>query len=514
MRIQDIHDIVRIIEKYGNSENHSLDFQELAEHESYFANFYKTLTEGSIQSDAEMAQKIYGDNFSPAKYKTLKTYFISRTINNISFLDVSKSDRSDYTKAIYKAFKYQFFVSLLLTLGSRAGAMHFAKRLLILATKYEFHSIIIFLLSEFRKDFLQSGKEREYRKYLKLYEDRIQLVMNESRIISLEEQITIHFSKSLFVPDNIGKQVSIAVKKVDKLLKNGDTYFGRISYYRLLYISNQVNGEPLKSAAACDQAIKYLESMPHMTPRSRFAEFALYKLENYILARDYKNGKKAAEYCSKHINVGMNLWFSYKEYEFLLMMQTMNFAEAHKIYNEVISHERFESRSQLLRDKWQLLGFHIKYVIQSNSSAQRMDHAKFKKSYLIRNKDFKERLFDSPTYRKDKRGFNVAILVLNILVALEENKLDLLLLQEDALSSYRFKYLNEKHCHQSFILLKLIRLVTKNDFDLERIEKKASALEKELDTHKLAPGEIFESIQVLPPQWVWSRIKAILASRK
>jgi hypothetical protein len=503
MELKELRDIVKVVQRNEYISHPPLNFRKLSVEDSKFGELYEILINRDIKSDSEAIFKLYGEANSGNNYKSLKSYFLSRVLNNITFLDLSKSEKSEYAKALFKAYKYLFFLRVLLMFGSRTGAISLARKVLKIAKKYEIHSVVIEILTELRTNASQLGNQSDFSKYSGELSRETEILLNESTILNFEEEITIHFSKSLFVPETLRTKAGIALNSAEKLLTNCDSYYARVSIYRLQYIFHQLNGEPIRSASVCDEAIAYMESNIHMTPPSRLAQFGLYKLENFILARNYAKGKKAALYCKQHITQGMNLWFNFKQYEFLLMMQTMNFEEAYQIYKEVIGHERFNAQSNILQEKWRIFGFNIDYVVRSNSQ---------KKSYMTRRKDFKKRFIDFPTYQKDKQGFNVAILVLNILVALEENKLDLLLEQEEALSSYRFKYLNEKHCHQSFILFKLIRLVTKNDFDLSKIEKKSAAFENELVAHKLAPGEIFESIQVIPPQWVWSRIKAILAS--
>jgi hypothetical protein len=513
MQIREIGDIIRILQKYEDQTISSSAWRNLNEKDTNFAKFHRLVISGEGVSDNEAARQIFGKSFSPTRYRTLKTHYLATVIDSIPSLAISRSDLSEHSKAIFKAHKLLFYIRTLLFLGSRPAAIHFAKRLLKVAEKFELYSVTTSLLDEFRRYSMQLGMETDYSKYLKKSIRHTELLVSESAMKALEEQIFIHFPKSLFVDEKFIIDVRSSLNKAKLILKDNETYFNRLSYYRIEYITHQVEGKLLESAATCDRALEFMMSRRHMSPDSRLAEFALYKLENYILLRDYINGKKAASYCEKHIVKGMKLWFTFKEYEFLLMMQTMKFVSADRIYKEVQGHERFNSLAKHLQDRWQMFGFHIQYVMKS-TSADPANDISFKKSYLMRNKEFKSRLLDFPTYRKDKKGFNVAILNLNILVALEENNLDLLIKQEDALSSYRFKYLNEKHCRQSFILFKLIRLMTKNGFDLKRIEKKASLFEKDLGIHKLKAGEIFEGIQILPPQWVWNRIKEILESRK
>lgn len=507
MRITDIREIVRIIDRFGYSKQNSFGKSVLGRENSTVAKFRELLTQNPSISEEELAHSVMGNSYSSERYKSLKAYFVSKAVHQIALIDLSPLQHSEHTRAIFKGYKYLFFIRTLLTLGNRSAAMHLTKRLLHLSRKYELHFITVTLLDELCRDSVQRGKRKDYKKFQQFFNEQVELFLSESQVRSLEEQALVHFSSSLFVDESFMFEVLDSLNIVKSLVKKNETYFSKLSYFRLQYIYYQISGNPLKSADVCEEAIKYMGTKRHLSPSSRFAEFAIYKLENFILVRDYRKGKKAAEYCRKHIKPSLMLWFTFKQYEFLLMMQTLRFVDAEKIYEEVISHERFVSLSDASRELWKLFGLHIKYVAQSKQTSDN----RFKKSYLSRNRDFRNLFLNFPSYRKDKHGFNVAILTLNILVALEEGKLDDILIQEEALSSYRFKYLNAKHCHQSFILFKLIRLMTKSDFDLEKINKAASLVEKELSTAKLRPGEVFENIQILPPEWIWNRMKAILA---
>ncbi|MEP7233878.1 MAG: hypothetical protein ABI778_01160 [Ignavibacteriota bacterium] len=516
MTLEEIRDIVRVIKKYEIAAQKPLSFNMPSSDESRISRFYQILLDDIVSSDQEAIKNIYGEQPSLGKYKTLKSYFAVRAINNIAFLDFTGTSLSQHTRAIYKCYKYLFAISVLLALGSRSGAIRLSRKILKLATKYEFHTIIIDLLDRLKTHSFQIGNTKDYDKYQSMLDERINILAIELKIKSLEQRTTIVFAKSLFVEDKIRMDAQIALKEIRFLMQKADTFLGRLSYYRLLYLSDQIEGYPIKSVEACDQAIAFMLENKHMSPPSRFAEFALYKLENYVLARDYENGRAAVKYCEEHINTGMNLWFTVKEYEFLLMMQTVNFDNAVKIYNDVIRHDRYNTQLEHLREKWDIFGLYVDYLVHSgllNSSTEQKE-IPFRKSNLLRTKRVKQRLVYSPTYSKDKRGFNVALLVMNVLILLESNKKDLLIEQTEALSTYRFSYLNQNHCKQSFILFKLIRLMIRNEFDLTKISKKCVDIEKSLRSAPLVSGELLESIQILPPSWVWSRMKTILANKQ
>src|SRR5437868_7016671 len=130
MKIQEIRDIVRLFQKYENSwEGLSID----SKGKSQLSKFHEIVSKTSIQSDQETARVIFGDSFSATKYKTLKTAYLSRVMDNIPFLEISRSKLSEHTKAIFKCQKYLFYIRTLITLGNRSAANHFANRLLNLS---------------------------------------------------------------------------------------------------------------------------------------------------------------------------------------------------------------------------------------------------------------------------------------------------------------------------------------------------------------------------------------------
>src|SRR6185369_14715115 len=105
MKLQDIRDIIRIVQKYEPVKTTPSAMGKKLVTESQIAKFHELLVDDIIREDSEAAVYLYGNSFSPDKYKSLKTYFLKRTINNIAFLDISRSSLSEHPKAVYKAYK-------------------------------------------------------------------------------------------------------------------------------------------------------------------------------------------------------------------------------------------------------------------------------------------------------------------------------------------------------------------------------------------------------------------------
>ena len=508
MEIEEIRDIIRFARSYYSNDTAPLDLKSLQTEDSKLGAFYKMLVNSPVQNDSEASDFIYGSPHPDTKYMFLKSNFTSRALNSIAHLDLLRPDISDITRAVNKTYKNLFVVSVLLRLGSRKGAISLAKKTLRLSEKFEIHHVSVELLEKLRSNALQSGKITEYEKYLARLEDELAILESESKVKTLEERLLIHSAKSLYIDEALQEQARSALEKMEAEQDKHESYMIRMAYFRMQYMYFQLIGHPRQSVDACNNAIAYMNGMRHMTPPSRFGEFELYKLENYILARDYENGKQSALICAKYFAPGSNPWFTYRSYEFILLMHTLRFGEADAVYQEVTTHPRYKSQLAHFGERWEIFKLYLDYALDIDS--QGTTGNKPKKSSLLRQDKYKKKIGEFPTYSADKRGFNVSILMMNILLLLENNRMDQLLEQVEALATYRFSHLKGKNSYQSAILFKLIQLMVRCDFDLGKMKKKAAILERTLQNTMPSTTEIFECVQVLPPDWIWARMKNAL----
>jgi hypothetical protein len=132
-------------------------------------------------------------------------------------------------------------------------------------------------------------------------------------------------------------------------------------------------------------------------------------------------------------------------------------------------------------------------------------------SKLFRMKKYRQMLKEYPRHSGDKRGFNVALLAMNILLLLENERYTEVDERAEALATYKLRHLNRNNARESAIFFKLIQLMVKEEFDYDKIKKKSVRLEKILAKTKPSLGELKECVQIIPPQWMWARMKEAMA---
>jgi hypothetical protein len=509
MQLEEIRDIIRLTRVYHTVADHSLDLKNLYFEKSLFGEFFRNIVDTPIQKDEEMAEKIYHDRHPGSKYMKLKSSFASSALNSLNFLDLRKEDISESTRAFYKCNKNLFFISVLLRSGRRNAAIPLVRRTLLLTEKYEFYSISATLYEHLRSHSLLLGNKKEYEKWVAALHRATELHQSEGNMRTLDHRLRIHSTRSLYIDESLKEQAEEAMNICKRELERNDTFENRQTYYRLKYMYNQYAGSPSKSNDACNEALTYLKLMPLLSTDQHFGEFELYKLENYLLSRDYKNGERSASECAKYYRNGSNLWFKYKEEQLLLSMQTLNFGHALEIFIECTTHQRYSSQIEHQGERWKIYQLYLDYL-----ELDRINLGRSKKTTLFRQKKYRVMLSEYPNYSTDKRGFNVALLLLNILLHLESGKYDEVIVRTEALASYKTRHLKKENSQESAILLKLIQRMVEYDFDFEVISKKSVSLEKKLAETMPSLGEILECVQILPPMWIWQKMKRAIEARK
>jgi hypothetical protein len=430
-------------------------------------------------------------------------------MNLIITSDLERFTESRLTQGIYKTYKLFLLSVILERSGSVKASKVIAQKTYRLSERYQLQSIGIQLLETLRRYALLEGQEKLCEKYSKEIKAKISLLEDETEVRSLDYKIRIRFPKLLVSNSIVQKELRKLLKQATEIrMRNKENYYIQLTSLRIEYMCCQLLGEMQKSIQACKHARNYIQGQQLFYSKTRMGEFALYEFENYLILRDYRSGEMLAKECDHYILRGSDPWFTYKQYHFLLAMQTEQFDVATQVYHEVVGHERFRSQLGHLIERWGIFKLYVDYVSLVSNAPQAGEQAKA--TSLLRYKKYRDRIKQFPTYTKDKSGFNVSILLINILLLLESNRRGDLVEQMEALATYKSRYLRASGVNQTAVLFKLLRIMVTENFDFDRIKKKAAPFEKELLSLRQSPEEMIEGLQILPPQWIWNRILFLL----
>ena len=115
-----------------------------------------------------------------------------------------------------------------------------------------------------------------------------------------------------------------------------------------------------------------------------------------------------------------------------------------------------------------------------------------------------------PEYSRDKRGHNVAILVLQLLHFLRERNLEPVLLRLERLRKYQQRHLTEPTTLRSRLFLRLLQVIVEKNFDAAKAAERGKGLLQQLrDTPP--PGEAFAEVEIIPYENLWDIVLGLLA---
>ncbi len=114
-----------------------------------------------------------------------------------------------------------------------------------------------------------------------------------------------------------------------------------------------------------------------------------------------------------------------------------------------------------------------------------------------------------PEYSRDKRGYNVAILIFQLVHYLQQRLLEPVLVRLERLRKYQQRHLRDAATLRSRTFLRLLLLLPEAEFDPKELAQRDKAL---LTTLRQAPlaGEADAEVELIPYENLWKLILYVL----
>lgn len=505
--MKQLKELVQIVTRHRQPKPDFIDEEFLAStEEEHIIRFYHGIRQGKFATDQAAAEEIYGKPLIDAKYATLKSRLKSKLLNSLFFLNVTRKNYSELTVAYYKVSKMGFWMRTLSVLGAIRSSIKIAESLVGICKKYQFTTQLIDVLINLCLRYATSGQQNMYDSANNLLKQTLIQLNDELLAREYYERASLQLSKSSSVSIDFINYVDESYKSLQFRINDDNTFEFRIYCYRLGVYSLQLKREYQEVAKLSDIAIKYLNHNPLFSSTIRLGEFNLQKMESCLYTRNYELGENTSSQCKELLPTGSNLWFLYMEIYFLLAMQTDHYSKASQIYLEISNHERFQFQNDLTRERWKIFELYLEF-------AQRAS-AKQEVGKRLGTFDLKRFLRNVPVYSQDKRGLNVAILIIHILLLLEQNDFDAIISRMDALRTYRTRYLRSRSSSQSSLFFKMLQIMEKSSFSFKETERRTRRLFDQLVTIETDTSEIKEEIMVLRFETLWKLILGLLEQKE
>ncbi|MFN0276631.1 MAG: hypothetical protein ACKVPJ_12870 [Chitinophagales bacterium] len=494
-------EISKIVTKKRISKIEIFDKSLLNKKDSKFNEFYEGLINEKFKTDEEAAKVLYDSTPLDDKYRQLKSRFTKRLLNTLFFLDANDPSFSDYHSAYYTCNKNWSQVRILLGSGARHSAVKIAAKTLTVAQNYRFSDIIVNCSRIMMSNASLNGDEKDYDVYADITRKSMKDLEYEIAAEEKYQRLTIGFATSAGVDLELAAKADTYIEDVSKLCELSDSYSLHFTRLQINILARQLRGDYAGTLEACENAEKFLNDNKPFNQKLRHATLALIKISCYLQLRDYESGKKNAEKCLELFQEGSNNWFTFLEYYFLLAMHTENYINAAGIFLKVANHARFPFTSEERQEKWKIFEAYLNYVFETeNLNKDLLADASRRKFRLLKF------LNEVPHFTKDKKGYNVAILVLQVIYMLEKADYAGIISRSEALSVYCSRYLRKDDAYRSSCFLKMLLTMEKEDFKYERTKQMAFKYMRKLSEGSDDGNNNVNEWEIIPYEKLWEKV--------
>lgn len=500
MTMKSLSELVRLVTTYHLNKVAFFNFYNKNDKDTLYYKFMDGLNNEEIKTDEDAAFLLYGEKENNVRYRVLKNRLKERLYNNILFLETGRRASSSYATAFQSTYRMMVVAVSLISEGARTAGFELLNNVYKKALKYELHHIVELCALYLRRENLLLGNRENLENYTQIFKEASDKMLEEANAEELYRNIAIHFKSVNPKKEDV---ISIAKTNMDKIIKISkkyNTYQIKYYEYSIKSIYYQLINDFNAALKENERFEKYLIANNVFYSKARHGSIAITKLSCYLYLGQFKKGLIEAEKSLDFFAVGTVNWFIVQEIYFLLAFNNEDFNLATEIYCQAVESRRFDSLSPLQIEIWKIYGGYLWFMLKYKKKDALLNVLKDHKHSFR----FGKLINEIPLFSKDKQGMNVAVLILQILLLLQEKDYISITQRTVALKSYINRNLSKKQSKRSYCFIKMLLVSENTSFDKKNTERKsAKFLEQMMQEEKDYLFEQDSRIEIIPYEKLW-----------
>lgn len=486
------------IEIIGNSSNYSGKMKKL----------YNGITEGKYSNDEEAMGDLYEEKINKDSYKKLKYRLQNRLINTVFFIDVNRPNFNEGQRAYYTSQKSVAAIDILLGRGARKTAIELAEKTLRQTLKFEYTEMSLNLLKKLSRHYgILEENKRKFNHYRTLTQRYLEIFNAETIAEQLYTNLRFQSRKYSTVSDNV---LTEAIKSTNQLKE----YLNKVDSNRFLMIaylifSNryEIVHDYMNALRVCNEVLEKFKKKESKSSISIFT-FSSKKTDYLIQIKLYEEAEIEILSSLKLVPEGKINWLITNEKYMRMCIHTRNYQKAFFIFTKVTSNYGFQPAYKNTIETWKVYEAYLNFFIENGKIISNQNQLETGKKFRI-NKF----LNDVPIYSSDKRGFNIPILIIQVLFLLQQKKYDLIIDKVEALNIYCYRHLKKDDTFRSNCFIKMLLLLPKCNFHRIAVERKSKVLCAKLESVPLEIARQSAEIEIVPYEDLWEIVMDMLEDK-
>jgi tetratricopeptide (TPR) repeat protein len=469
---------------------------------------YYGLKRKEIKTDEEARVALYGSSREGFKFNMLKKRLKERLYNTILFVQPRQNIPGGYLENAYFCYKHFVIAKMLTIISVRKLGIRLLRKTLKRALEYEVYEVAMLCSLNLRRDSLAYGDLSKFNDLNNTFIRANNSLIMEAQAERLYHSLLIQFVRSGAVKPWQIQQALISITEIEAIKKECDSYIVNHSHFMVKVIYHELSGDYGNALTLCEKFEAYLLEKKTQYTYIRHANILLQKLDCCLYLNNFNKGQECAEKALSFYRQGEGNWYACQEAFFLLSLRTGNLDHAADIYISVVSKEKFKDLVKWRKERWELFNGYLWTLLEV---AKRFDLQQ-KIELSARQFRLSRALNEMQTHVTDKEGYNIAILILEVIGLLTQGKYTEIIERGERLNNYVYKNLHGDPAHiRSQVFIKMLLSLIKADFDPSRIQRRIERYLEVLRKTPLRYNATQVYIEVLPFEHLWEIVKEILS---
>lgn len=472
---------------------------------SKMEQFCVAVYNGSVKTDEEALGLLYNSKKTGNKYYNLKERLKERLTFAVTLLESKKKNFSSRQSAFFECNRKWSAAMVLLSKQSRTAAIGQLESLLSHTIYHEFTELTVSIAALLRVFFgTINGNHDKYHKYHKIHEQYQQVWYYENEVESVYADLMRHYLGTRAPATSLKQHAREAFEKIRPALASCDYFKVQLSG-RLIELKAH-EGDYLATANLCEAAIRFFQTKPYDS-RLPLQAFYYNLIGAYIQLKAFEKGEATVTSYQSVAEEGTFNWFKLQELYFQLAMHTGNYETGLSVFSNVKKHLRSDWLPTETAEIWKIYEAYIYYLVLVGKIADpgSIDRIGFKPGKFLN---------EIPTFSRDKRGMNIPILIIQILIMIARKEHGPTIDRMEAIKKYCSRYLKKgDETFRSNCFIKMLLQIPAFSFHQEAVNRHTKNLHEQLLAAPLnASGQAHE-IEVIPYEILWELVGSTLERR-
>lgn len=483
-----LQEVISIMQVYREKQVTETSF---SQQDSKYEQLFDAIKSEEVKTDEDAIRYLYPKSLSRPTYLRLKSRFRQKLIDRLFLIDYPYANYSDIQRAFFITHKNWAATRMLFGRGLKEAGAYLAKKTIKNALRYEFTNLVIDL-SRLLLIYSSAvaGNRKDFKKYSDILDTHLIIQQAEVTAEKYSSDIYFHFALS-----KSGKKdlLPILSKYSEALMKYPaycETYNFLTFAYGVHSVKCEIANNHQELIEVCNTAIAKMEAKNYEL-RNLIAGLYLRKVSAQLKLGLYDDVEETSQFCFEKTTPNTVNWFKFYQSYFSYLAYTKRYQDIPKYMYPILHSKRLKFQSRNIQETWLLIRAYIQLFIELEVITEDPEYSlpRFRVGKFMN---------EIPDFSKDKRGYNIDVLIVQIMIAFAKDNINFVVNRMDALKVYSSRYLKKDGTFRSNCFIQILRQLPKSGFYRERFLLNTKKYRKKLKEVSLSEANQLTEFELIP----------------